>query len=97
MAQPENRRINIRDQPRVLLPRLILNPGLRSTRLCGKVDSAVNSEGRKEDVIFRTILNVTTVHPSNLRRSEGVVVDVTCDGVVFGATISKCFEECCAP
>ena len=97
MAQSKNRCINISDQPRVLSPRLIVNPGLRSTRLCGKVDSTVNSEGRKEDVIFGTVLNVTTVHPSNLRRSERVVVDVTCDGVVFGATISKCFEECCAP
>jgi hypothetical protein len=96
MCQPKNRRINIRDQSRILLPRLILDPRLRSARLSSKMHCVIDGEGGEENVVFRAVLDVSAVVGSDLRWCEGVVVDVAVYGVIFGPAICESFEKSCA-
>lgn len=60
------------------------------------MNSLVNGECREEDIVFRTVLNISAVVFSYLGRGDRVVVDLTRDGVVFSTTVGERFEEGCA-
>jgi hypothetical protein len=87
MSQSKNRRVHIRNNVHEILPRPAVDPCVRCTAGCGEFDGLLDGEGGEVDVVFRAVLDVTSVVRGDGVGGEGVVGDGAVEGVVFGALV----------
>ena len=66
------------------------DPGLWRPRFGSEIKCLLDGQGREMYVVFRAVLNVTTIVLGNFFGCKGIVVDITLDGVILVALIGYC-------
>ena len=93
MAKTEDSGKDVSDFFDKLVPALTIRSGMWGTSLGRKANGFLDGQGRKMNVVFGGVLNVTAVVSSDVLWSERIVVDETLDIVVGIALVCEHLEE----
>ena len=93
MSQSKDSRQDLCHKVNIFTPSLSLKSSTRCSCLRSELDGLLDSESRKVDIIFRTVLNVSAEVVSDLIMSERIIKHVSFDGVVLLSLIGECLEK----